>query len=75
MAENPKDHNEEVRVRRILRQAKALKKCSRVELILAMVQLGCAVIPVVPHAKQPAIKNWQNEASKDVNIIKDYFFE
>jgi bifunctional DNA primase/polymerase-like protein len=38
-----------------------------------MVQLGCAVIPVVPYEKRAAIKNWRNETSKDPSLIKKHF--
>ena len=45
----------------------------KLKLILRMVKLGCAVFPVVPNGKIPAIKNWVNAASKDLEVIREYF--
>ena len=54
-------------------QAQGPSDGSKLEFILAMVQLGCAVFLVVPYDKRPVIKNWPNEASKDIKKIKKYF--
>ena len=62
-----------IRVRVVSAQAHNPSEGSKLETILGMVQLGCAVIPVAPYEKKAAIKNWPNEASKDAKTIRDYF--
>jgi len=46
---------------------------SKLELIMEMRRLGCAVFPVVAGGKTPAVSGGAHAASKNPNRIKEYF--
>ena len=64
---------QKVLVRRISSALQRSSEDARIKLILQMVKRGCSVLPVVARGKTPAVAGGVHAASKNVNMIKDYF--
>jgi hypothetical protein len=75
VANIPKKHfdKQKVLVRRISSAQQRSSEDARIKLILQMVKRGCSVLPVVARGKTPAVAGGVHAASKNVNMIKDYF--
>lgn len=62
-----------IRARRVSAGKQHPPAKSKLDLILATVERGCAVFPVVPGGKTPAVRGGVHAASKNVKMIKEYF--
>ena len=72
MTKKPKSAAD-IQVRRGSVQPNKSSDKSRPEMIMRMVQLDCALIPVLPYDKKPGIKDWPNKWSKNQKQLKAYF--